>query len=63
MMPKKQIERAKRAHLPRVLQGMGIELVSNGNSYHLREHDSLKLFQQNAIWLYKWSPFNTFLIN
>lgn len=54
MIPKEQIETAKRAHLPRILQGMGIELVSNGRSYHLREHDSLKLFQQDGIWLYKW---------
>jgi len=54
MIPKEQIERAKGADLPRVLKGMGIELVSNGKGYHLREHDSLKLFQQNGVWLYKW---------
>jgi DNA primase len=54
MIPKQHIETAKRADLPRVLKGMGIELVSNGKGYHLREHDSLKLFQQDAIWLYKW---------
>jgi len=54
MIPKQQIETAKRANLPRVLKGMGIELVSNGKGYHLREHDSLKLFHQDGIWLYKW---------
>ncbi len=54
MIPKEHIEMAKRAHLPRVLQGMGIEIVSNGKGYHLREHDSLKFFQQDGIWLYKW---------
>ena len=54
MIPKKQIEIAKRADLPGVLRGMGIELVPNGRGYHLREHDSLKLFQQDGIWLYKW---------
>jgi len=54
MIPKQHIETAKRADLPRVLKGMGIEIVSNGKGYHLREHDSLKLFQQDGIWLYKW---------
>jgi len=54
MIPKQHIETAKRTDLPRVLKGMGIELVSNGKGYHLREHDSLKLFQQDGIWLYKW---------
>ena len=54
MIPKQHIETAKRADLPRVLKGMGIEIVSKGKGYHLREHDSLKLFQQDGIWLYKW---------
>jgi len=54
MISKDQIEMAKRANLPKVLEGMGIELVSNGKGYHLRGHDSLKLFQQDGIWLYKW---------
>ena len=54
MIPKEQIETAKRADLPRVLKGLGIELVPNGRGYHFREHDSLKLFQQDGIWLYKW---------
>jgi len=54
MIPKQQIETAKRADLPRILKGMGIELVPNGRGHHFREHDSLKLFQQNGIWLYKW---------
>jgi len=54
MISKKRIEAAKRADLPGVLQGMGIELVCNGKGYHFKEHDSLKLFQQNGVWLYKW---------
>ena len=54
MIAKQQIETAKRADLPRVLKGMGIEIVSNGKGYYLREHDSLKLFQRDGIWLYKW---------
>ena len=54
MIPKEQIEMAKRADLPRVLKGMGIALIPNGRGYHLKEHDSLKLFQQDGIWLYKW---------
>jgi len=54
MIPKEQIEMARGADLPRILTGMGIELVHNGRGYHLREHDSLKLFQHNGIWLYKW---------
>ncbi len=54
MIPKQQIEMAKRADLPRILQGLAIELVPCGKDYHLRAHDSLKLFQQDGIWLYKW---------
>ena len=54
MISKKRIEAAKRADLPGVLQGMGIELVPNGKGYHFKEHDSLKLFQQDGLWLYKW---------
>jgi len=56
LIAKQQIETAKRAHLPRVLRGKGIQLVPNGKGYHLREHDGLKLFQQDGIWLYKWWP-------
>ncbi len=54
MISKKRIDAAKHADLPGVLQGMGIELVSNGKGYHFKEHDSLKLFQQDGVWLYKW---------
>jgi len=54
MIPKRRIEAAKRANLPGVLQNMGIELVPNGKGYHFKEHDSLKLFQQDGLWLYKW---------
>ena len=54
MIPKQQIQMAKRADLPSILKGLGIELVSYGKDYHLRAHDSLKLFLQDGIWLYKW---------
>ena len=54
MIPTQQIQMAKRADLPRILMGLGIELVSCGKDYHLRAHDSLKLFMQDGIWLYKW---------
>ena len=54
MIPKQQIEMAKRADLPSILKGLGIELVPNGRDYHLSAHDSLKLFLQDGIWLYKW---------
>jgi hypothetical protein len=54
MIPKQQIQMAKRADLPSILKGLGIELVPNGRDYHLRAHDSLKLFWQDGIWLYKW---------
>ena len=49
MILKQQIETAKRADLPKILKGMGIELVPNGRGYQFREHDSLKQFQQNGI--------------
>ncbi len=54
MIPTQQIQMAKRADLPRILKGLGIELVSCGKDYHMGAHDSLKLFLQDGIWLYKW---------
>jgi hypothetical protein len=33
---------------------LGVELEVNGNGYQLIQHDSLKIFQKNEIWLYKW---------
>lgn len=54
MIPTQQIQMAKRADLPRILKGLGIELVCCGKDYHLSAHDSLKLFLQDGIWLYKW---------
>lgn len=54
MIPKADIDAAKQAYLPGILCQLGIELVQNGNGYHFRSHDSLKLFQKNGIWLYKW---------
>ena len=54
MILRQQINAAKRCDLPRILKEMGVDLIAEGQGYHLREHDSLKLFQQNGIWLYKW---------
>jgi DNA primase len=54
MIPKEKIFSAKQADLPSILQSMGVDLIAEGNSYHLREHDSLKLFRRDGIWLYKW---------
>ena len=54
MIPKEKILSAKQADLPSILQSMGVDLIVEGNSYHLREHDSLKLFRRDGIWLYKW---------
>ena len=54
MIAKDQIKAAKRADLPGVLQSMGVDLVTEGHGYHFREHDSLKLFRLDGIWLYKW---------
>ena len=56
MISRQHIETAKSADLPNVLQNMGLDLISEGRSYHFRDHDSLKLFQKSGIWLYKcWS--------
>ena len=54
MIPTQQIQMAKRADLPRILKCLGVELVSCGKDYHFSAHDSLKLFLQDGIWLYKW---------
>lgn len=54
MISKNHIEKAKRSDLPGILQRMGESLIPEGNGYHFRDHDSLKLFQKNGIWLYKW---------
>ena len=54
MISNQQIEAAKSGDLPGVLNSMGIDLVKEGNGYHFRNHDSLKLFQKNGKWLYKW---------
>jgi len=54
VIPKEKILSAKQADLPSILQSMGVDLIVEGNSYHLREHDSLKLFRRDGIWLYKW---------
>jgi len=53
-MTKEMIQSAKYADLPSVLQSMGVDLVTEGKSFYLREHDSLKFFRKNDIWLYKW---------
>ncbi len=54
MTPRIQIEAAKYANLPDLLQRMGFSVVTEGHGSHLRDHDSLKFFRQNGVWLYKW---------
>jgi hypothetical protein len=54
MIPKQQIEAAKQANLPDVLQSLGIEIVLSGANFQSKNHDSLKFFRQNGVWLYKW---------
>ena len=54
MIPKQQIEVAKQANLPEVLQSLGKEIVFSGANFQSKNHDSLKFFRQNGVWLYKW---------
>ena len=54
MIPKQQIEAAKQASLPDVLKFLGIEIVLSGANFQSKNHDSLKSFRQNGVWLYKW---------
>jgi DNA primase len=54
MIPKQQIEAAKQANLPDVLRSLGIEIVLSGANFQSKNHDSLKFFRQNGVWLYKW---------
>ena len=53
MIPKQQIEAAKQASLPDVLKSLGIEIVLSGANFQSKNHDSLKFFRQNGVWLYK----------
>jgi len=48
------IRKAKHADLPSVISGLGFELCREGRGFYARDHDSLKLFQRQGIWLYKW---------
>lgn len=54
MIPKQQIEAAKQASLPDVLKSLGLEIVLSGANFQSKNHDSLKFFRQNDVWLYKW---------
>jgi hypothetical protein len=54
MISKENIDSAKRGDFPGVLMRLGVELKVNGGGYQLAQHDSLKIFRQNGIWLYKW---------
>jgi len=54
MIPKQQIDAAKQANLPGVLKSLGIEIVFSGANFQSKNHDSLKFFRQNGVWLYKW---------
>jgi len=54
MIPKQQIEAAKQASLPDVLKSLGLEIVLSGANFQSKNHDSLKFFRKNGVWLYKW---------
>jgi len=54
LLTKHEIQVAKYADLPSTLQSMGFDLVSEGKNFYLREHDSLKFFKKDGMWLYKW---------
>ena len=54
MIPASIITKAKNADLPFVLQGLGLNLCREGRGFFVKDHDSLKLFQRQGIWLYKW---------
>lgn len=54
MISKQTIETAKQAHLPDVLKSLNQQVVRSGADYYLKEHDSLKFFRQNGVWVYKW---------
>ena len=52
MISKEQIQLAIRANLPITLEKMGVNVIAKGRSYCLHEHDSLKFFKKEGIWLY-----------
>jgi len=54
MISKEKIQTAKHANLPFILCKMGVNLVAEGKNFYLYEHDSLKFFKKDGIWLYKW---------
>jgi len=54
MIPASLIKKAKYADLPSVVSSLGFKLCREGQSFSSREHDSLKLFKRQGIWLYKW---------
>ena len=54
MISKEIIDSAKQVDFPGVLTSLGVELEVNGNGYQSLQHDSLKIFRKNGIWLYKW---------
>ena len=54
MLSKDEIRSAKYADLPSALKNLGFNLVVEGKSFYLHEHNSLKFFKKNDIWLYKW---------
>ena len=54
MIPPSLIHKAKHADLPSAVSSLGLSLCREGRGFYVREHDSLKLFQRQGIWLYKW---------
>jgi hypothetical protein len=54
MIPGEIIQSAKHADLPVILKKLGVNIIEEGKSFYLHEHDSLKFFKQEGVWLYKW---------
>ena len=54
MIPVSRIYKAKTADLPAVLHKLGLNLCREGRGFFVESHDSLKLFQKQGIWIYKW---------
>ena len=54
MIPGEIIKSAKRADLPVILKKLGVNIIEEGKSFYLHEHDSLKFFKQEGVWRILW---------
>jgi DNA primase len=53
-MNRQVIDSAKSANLIDILTQLGLHLVREGHGFYLAEHDSLKFYNKNGLWYYKW---------